>query len=425
MGRYDSITNSRTPSTGTFFGGDVDAPFTGNTSGNEGIFGTPVFVDHTNASGVTEKKGANKYKPGSADDGFGVEAVNEIPAFAGYFGQKTKEQKKREAEEAAKRAELDSYLAGQLPAYAQADTDYANDYRDNTADIRKLMDDYLAQFQKTMQGSIASSEQARDSYTDSWLGTDGRQGTKAQMEANADSAMTIEERDDPNNKVAMAYRESYEKDAQAARQQGQQDYGVLSALGAQAAQGQFGMSGPMTAGSMGQIYAQNQNQAGEAYAKAQQRMYDLQQQGRKEGEEQTDLSYKYGQAAIQDLLKGNQGYSSSINASNNTIGSLGGLLKTGQDSTQQYYTDREDDYAGILHTNSTNQLGREGGLKVGQYDYLKEKNQEASGREAADQRSRDQLLAMIVSMMAGGAGGGAAAAGAAQNRPSGAVSGAA
>lgn len=416
------LTNNKTPGFGSATSGSN--PFSGETGDNYGVFGTPLFTDHANASAVTEKKGGNKYKPGSADDGFGVEAVNEIPAFAGYFGQKTKEQKRREAEEAQKRAELDSYLAGQLPAYAQADTDYANSYRENTDDIKKMMDEYLAQFRETMQGSISSSEQARDSYTDSWLGKDGKGGTQAQMQSNADSAMTLDERDDPNNKVAMAFRESYNADAQLARQQGQQDYGVLSALGAQAAQGQFGMSGPMTSGNMGQIYAQNQNQAGEAYARAQARMYDLQQQGRKQGEEQTTLSYEAGQKAIQDLLKGNQGYSSSTDASNKTIGSLSGLLKSGSDSTQQYYTDREDDYAGILHTNSTNQLGREGGLKVGQYDYLKEKNQATSGKEAADQQSRNQLLAMIVSLMAGGAGGGAAAAGAAQNKPSGAASGA-
>ena len=393
---------------------ESSSPFSGDSDSNGGVFGTPIFVDHTNAPGVTEKKGGNAYKPGSADDGIGVEAVNKIPAVAGYFGQETDAQKKRRIEEERRRNEINDYLKSQLPKYADADTKYADSYTQNTTDIKKLMDEYLANFTATMQGSIVSSEGARDSYTDSWLGVDGAGGgMKDVMTNNANSALTLEEMMDPDNKVAMAYRESYEKDAQQARQQGQQDYGVLSALGAQAAQGQFGQSGPMTAGSMGQIYAQNQNQAGEAYARAQQRMYDLQQQGRKTGEEQTGLAYKAGQSAIQDLLKGNQDYSSSTNASNTNIGGLAGLLKTGQDSTQQYYTGREDDLAGITHTNSTNALGREGSIEVGQYDWLNQKDQKAVGKEATDAASRNQLLAILASIFAGGAGGGAAAAGAA------------
>jgi hypothetical protein len=48
---------------------------------------------------------------------------------------------------------------------------------------------------------------------------------------------------------------------------------------------------------MGQIYAQNQGQAGEAYAKAQQRMYDLQQQGIDKGFDQSNYLYEQGQQA--------------------------------------------------------------------------------------------------------------------------------
>lgn len=379
----------------------------GSSASNDGGFLGDVG---RKISAWTEEKDLNKWKPGSADDEFGVEGFNELPAFAKYFGQETKAEKKRREEEEQKRAELQEFLKGQLPKYAEADTQYQNTYAQNTADIKKLMDEYLANFTATMQGAIESSEKARDSYADTWLGSGGM---KDQMTANAKSALTLEELMDPDNKVAKAFRESYERDAQAARQQGQQDYGILSALGAQAAQGQFGMSGPMTAGAMGQIYAQNQNQAGEAYARAQQRMYDLQQQGRKAGEEQTKLSYDAGQKAIADLLKESGAFSASQDASNKSIAGLAGLLKTGSDATQQYYTGREDELAGITHANATNQLNREGGLTTGNYDWLTQMHEKAAAKEAADQASRDQLLATIATLFAGGLGGAAAGAGAA------------
>jgi hypothetical protein len=406
-----SVSNRDTPSTGTFFGGDVDAPFTGSTDNGGGVFGTPIFVDHTNVGQITDKKGLNKYKPGSSDNGLGVEVVDE--AFGWSESKKDKERKRKEQEE---RDALQAFMAGQLPKYAQADTDYANTYSQNTANIKKLMDEYLATFEKTLKGSIDSSTQARDSYTDSWLGKDmdgdgiRDGGTQAQMQANADSAMTIDEFGDPDNKVAMAYRESYERDAQQARQQGQRDYGILAAMGAQAAQGQFGMSGPMTAGAMGQIYAQNQNQAGQAYAKAQQRMYDLQQQGRKAGEVQSENAYKYGQAAIQDLIKGNQGYSSSTNASNTSIGNLANVLNVGQNATQQYYTDREDSLAGINHMNTTNQLNREGGLETGNFDWLTQMLSRDQNKEDRAEAQKLEILKTILGAMAGGMGGAAAGA---------------
>lgn len=377
-------------------GGKSDSPFT-----------DAGFIDTEKISGGGEFSG---YMPGSASDGFGIKNVNKAPIVAQYFGEETDAQRKRREEEERKRQETQDLLAGQLPKYAEADTKYADTYKQNTADIKKLMDEYLANFQNTMQGAIGNVNQAQQSYYDTWLGSGGM---KDQMTANAKSALTLEELMDPDNKVAQAFRESYERDAQAARQQGQQDYGILSALGAQAAQGQFGMSGPMTAGAMGQIYAQNQNQAGEAYARAQQRMYDLQQQGRKAGEDQTASAYKAGQEAIAALLKGEQDYGASQSQLSSTAGQLAGLLKTGSDATQQYYTGREDELAGITHANTTNQLNREGGLATGNYDWLTQMHEKAAGKEAADQASRNQLLAVLATLAAGGAGGAAAGAGAA------------
>ncbi len=71
----------------------------------------------------------------------------------------------------------------------------------------------------------------------------------------------------------------YNTQAQGVGKQGLADTGVLAALGAQATSQQFGQGGPMTGNQLASLQGQNMSQAGAAYAKAQQRMADLQQQG--------------------------------------------------------------------------------------------------------------------------------------------------
>lgn len=387
--------------------------------GNNNPFGSVPGItkpsDIFGTGGIFGPDSGEKFSPFGKDGDTGAlgkwDVIGTTLDSVNPWTDRYKQDQKAKAEEEAKRLEVQELLKSHLPKYAEADTKYANTFESNSAAIKKMMDDYLAQFQQTMQGSIASSEQARDSYADTWL---GQGGMKDAMTNNANSALTLEEMMDPDNKVAMAFRDSYERDAQSARQQGQQDYGILSALGAQAAQGQFGMSGPMTAGSMGQIYAQNQNQAGQAYARAQQRMYDLQQQGRKTGEQQTGIAYESGQKAIADLLKESGAFSSSQDASNKTIGGLSGLLKQGSDATQQYYTSRDDELAGIKHTNTTNQANREGSLATGEYDWLQSILEKQTGRNDAKTASEMQMISSILGMFAGGAGGAAAGAGAAK-----------
>lgn len=114
----------------------------------------------------------------------------------------------------------------------------------------------------------------------------------------AGNAMTLQQAGDPNNAVQQSVRKMYNDQGEQARRQGQADFGVLSALGAQAAGQQFGAAGPMTAGMQGQIYAQNQSQAGEAYARAQQQMQRLREQGIESGFRESNNQYNRGQDAI-------------------------------------------------------------------------------------------------------------------------------
>lgn len=111
----------------------------------------------------------------------------------------------------------------------------------------------------------------------------------------ASGAMTLQQAGDPNNAVHKAVRGMYDQQAKGVQRQGLQDFGVLSALGAQAAQGAMGA--PMTAGQQANIYAANQGQAGNAYSAAQRRMFDLQQQGLDRGFSESAAQYERGQGA--------------------------------------------------------------------------------------------------------------------------------
>lgn len=181
---------------------------------------------------------------------------------------------------------------------------------------------YTSALTDLINQSKAQGQQTSETYNNDVL--PALQEVLGQRQTNAQSAMSLEEAMDPNNKLATSIRDTYDELGQRERQRGQQDYGVLSALGAQAAQGQFGMSGPMTSGAMGQIYAQNQNQAGDAYARAQQRMYDLQQQGIERGFDDTKYWYGKGQDAISDYSGAAKDIQDASNSFSDTMGKYRG-----------------------------------------------------------------------------------------------------
>jgi hypothetical protein len=178
-----------------------------------------------------------------------------------------------------------------------ADTNYLNQYDTNTAKYKQdrngQIDTYLSQSNALRNQAQEQATSAQSNYTNS---------IQPKMKANMESAMSLKDSMDPNNAVHTSVRDMYNKQGQAVQKQGMQDFGVMSALGAQAAAGQFGGASPMTAGMQGQIYAQNQGQAGNAYARAQQRMHDLQQQGIDRGFDQSNLAYDRGQQATQDFI---------------------------------------------------------------------------------------------------------------------------
>jgi hypothetical protein len=180
-----------------------------------------------------------------------------------------------------------------------ADSAYAKDFnKDATKYLigsKIITGEYLGKIGQLSNEATAQSKDAKATYTNTIQPE--YKNAMSLAKTNAEQAMTLDEAGDPNNPIMKSIRELYDQQGKAAQKQGLQDYGVLSALGAQAAQGQFGAAGPMTSGQMGQIYAQNQGQAGDAYARAQQRMYDLQQQGLDKGFDQSNYLYEQGQLA--------------------------------------------------------------------------------------------------------------------------------
>lgn len=81
------------------------------------------------------------------------------------------------------------------------------------------------------------------------------------------------------NKEGSKQQRLYEQQAQGVGRQGLADTGVLAALGSQAMAGQLGGASPFTGGQLQAMQGANMNQAGQAYARAQQQMQGLRDQG--------------------------------------------------------------------------------------------------------------------------------------------------
>lgn len=222
----------------------------------------------------------------------------EIDKSNPYLNADKKAKKKKEEDE-ARANELLEQTKLLNPKLDAADKQYKDDFTDKSGDYLNTAKGLVGNWQTEIDNLTNQSKNQATDATATYKNTilpelmTHMQGAKN----NAAGAITLAEVQDPNNKLVTAIRDLYNQMGMDANRQGQQDFGVLSALGAQAAQGQFGASGPMTAGAMGQIYGANQRQASEAYSKAQQRMHDLQQQGITEGWRQNEHWYDKGQEA--------------------------------------------------------------------------------------------------------------------------------
>lgn len=150
--------------------------------------------------------------------------------------------------------------------------------------------------QQKMYGQLSTQEQAMtDAETQNYKNmADPSLG----IESEAKSRMTMAQAQDPNNPVAVAFRNFYNQQASGESNKGLADVGVMSALGAQAMQGQMGNGSPMSTGQMQALQAQTQNQSGQAFSNVQKRVQSLKDQGVAQGWLQTQNAYQNGQQAL-------------------------------------------------------------------------------------------------------------------------------
>lgn len=160
---------------------------------------------------------------------------------------------------------------------------YMGDYNKAQSNLKKLKDD--------------ASAQAKDA-SKTYSNTIKPELVNAMEDAKkqAGQAMSLKDAGNPNNAVHKAVREMYDKQAAGVGKQGLADAGVLSALGAQSLAGQLG-GGTFTGGQMQAMAGANLSQSGQAYARAQQRMNDLRQQGIDRGFDESAAQYERGERA--------------------------------------------------------------------------------------------------------------------------------
>jgi hypothetical protein len=283
------------------------------------------IVDPINVAG-TRKKGD--------DIGTAIDKKFISGDWSARSGERKAEKEAVQRGEAVSREEIGKQEAGvrdwgaqeesRLGQLSQADKDYLSgrtktvqDYTRSTTAAESQFQEKLREAEDISRGNLTN---ARETYkTLSPMHRDVMNTAKTE----ADSAMSLRDYMDPNNRVQSAYRDLYNKEgasmrgryetqAQNEQRQGVADYGVLSSLGAQAAANQS--VGPMTVGQQMANMAVANRQAGEAFANTQRRMqllrdYGMQGedalrgQGLAAGERASDKAYEAGRLSREDLSR--------------------------------------------------------------------------------------------------------------------------
>jgi hypothetical protein len=294
----------------------------------KGVSDTLAEFDSTNPRGIWGTK-----------DGGGMRKMEET--FGGRKKQSTKDAENRQYE-AGENAYRET--GGVLDTLKQADTDYykgsaaaADTYKGSrnktyddyigaenrsTSDYRGRRDDVI---KKQLAGDAAATEayqRARNPVYEKYQGQLQQYSDEAANQASdatktyknniqprlqdimdnaqrdANSAMSLADAGNPNNSVNTAWRNMYEQQAQGVNKRALADVGVLNALGAQATANQLGaMGGPLSTQQMLALQGQNMGQSGQAFARAQQQMQALRDQGLAVGREESAAQYNRGERA--------------------------------------------------------------------------------------------------------------------------------
>lgn len=155
--------------------------------------------------------------------------------------------------------------------------------------------DYLADLDKVKNDMQTQVKDARAVYSNDIQPRMKNIMEDAQQQAG--QAMSLKDAGDVNNSVQRGVRGLYDQYAQGIQNQSMADFGVMSALGAQATQNTMGAAGPMTGAQMQLINAGNQANAGIAYQNAQKRIQGLKEQGIARGFDESSKQYDRGVGA--------------------------------------------------------------------------------------------------------------------------------
>lgn len=227
----------------------------------------------------------------------------------GYVADKFVDAPRRNAEGAAEakkalaqtNTDQYNYNVGQNQKYSEAEGTYSQGMNAADSSFQNARNQATGvQSRNLQQLQTQAATQANDSrhvYQGAILPASLDQMNRSM--ADSQNAMSLKDYMDPNNAVLSGTRDTYNNEATNVGRQGIADSGILSAMGAQAAGQAFGAGGPMSTGQLQSLYASNQAQSGQAFARTQQQMQSLRDQGLAQSYVQNDKMYQAGQQAHQ------------------------------------------------------------------------------------------------------------------------------
>jgi hypothetical protein len=278
--------------------GYADEAYTGTKAELDKLEG----ADNTYVDESTKSAQLRKDSRANVNNTYTLNANNAVKDYKGARDAANSQQLKGDSEATAK------YRAARNPVYEkhQAELQKFSDEAANQANNAEVT--YKNNIQPRLQDIMSTAQ------------------------SESGGAMSLKDAGDPNNSVNKAWRGMYEGQAQGVGKQALADVGVMNSLGAQATANQLGgMGGAIGTNQLLALQGQNMGQSGQAYARAQQQMQSLREQGLEAGRQESNSQYNRGQGA-KDRYAGSVADYANADASN-------------QDRQTKYRGEREG-YAG-------------------------------------------------------------------------------
>lgn len=323
-------------------------------------------------------------------------------------GQKA-QQKKAEKARQNEAAETKKKLGGMKSADEKLYKKESQGIGDYKASRNNSVSEYLGRLNEVDNQARNQATDAQTTYTNQIQPQ--MKGIMEDARTQAGQAMSLSEAGNVNNSVHRGVRDLYDQQAQAVGNRSLHDVGVLNALGAQATAGQMGNGVPMTGSQMQLLNAQNQQASGLAYARAQQQMQSLREQGLERGFDESNAQYERGERA-RDRYRGSVGdYESAMDRNIARQGAF-------RDESMGYGADRfgvklgkarenralTNEKAGMRHGLTTGQYQRDLGEISNRYGNQQEQIAAKIAQMNADNASKSAMASGVMGMAGAGVG---------------------